>query len=90
MPVVRLVHRFTPLGIVLADLLAAITEDVGHGGHYSARERVHAAAHSRRAWSLKSCVFRVSLLENRNVRVGVFPRVQKILISGFCLATISR
>jgi hypothetical protein len=31
------------LGIGLPDLLAAITEDFGHGGHYSVRERVQPA-----------------------------------------------
>ena len=45
---------------------------------------------TRPTWSLKSSAFRLSLLENRNVRVGVFPQIQKILIGGLCLASISR
>src|SRR5215472_9144242 len=35
-------------------------------------------------------MLRLGLFENRNVLVGVFPQLQKILISGFGLAMISR
>src|SRR5215469_10579541 len=35
-------------------------------------------------------MLRLGLFENRNVLVGVFPQLQKILISGFRLAMTSR
>ena len=40
--------------------------------------------------SLQLGVFRLGLLEDRNVRVSVFPEGEEILVGGLCLGLISR
>jgi len=46
-------------------------------------------AHSGPAWSIRFSYFRLRLLQNRDIGIGIFPPIQEFLVGGFCLCVIS-